>query len=158
MAYPSLKVLSKKRFQRICAIKRILPHYSQDAEFVTMSVTKHICKRLQHANIVQVYDFTEIDGSYALIMEHIDGADLAPFLSACEVALPRQYSHAFMAYCKRRQSLHYAHTKTDEITKEPLGIVHRDISPQNILISFDISQITDSNSPKTRLQKLTWGS
>ena len=126
-------------FQKIVAVKRILPHYAQDREFIEMFRDEaHICKRLQHNNIVQVFDFTEVDGSYALIMEHVDGADLRSLLSACETAKTRLSLPLALniAACSAR-ALHYAHTKTDEITSEALGIVHRDVSPQNILISYE---------------------
>lgn len=133
------KAVGEAAFQKIVAIKRILPHYSGDKEFIEMFRDEaHICKRLQHNNIVQVYDFTEVDGSYALVMEHVDGADLRSLLSACETAKTRLSvpMALFISACAAR-ALHYAHTKTDEITNEPLGIVHRDISPQNILISYE---------------------
>ncbi len=133
------KAVGEAAFQKIVAIKRILPHYAQDKEFIEMFRDEaHICKRLQHNNIVQVYDFTEVDGSYALIMEHVDGADLRSLLSACETAKTRLSvpMALFISACAAR-ALHYAHTKTDEITNEALGIVHRDISPQNILISYE---------------------
>ena len=133
------KAIGEAAFQRICAIKRILPHYSQDKEFIEMFRDEaHICKRLQHANIVQVYDFTEVENSYALIMEHVDGCDLRTLLSACEGARTRlTIAMSLYITANSARALHYAHTKTDEITKEPLGIVHRDISPQNILISYE---------------------
>ena len=133
------KAVGKDAFQRICAIKRILPHFAQDKEFVEMFRDEaHICKRLQHANIVQVFDFTEVEESYALIMEHVDGADMRTLLSACENARIR-LSIPMILYvmaCTAR-GLHYAHTKIDEITNMPLGIIHRDVSPQNILISYE---------------------
>lgn len=133
------KAVGEDSFQRICAIKRILPHYAQDREFIEMFRDEaHICKRLQHANIVQVYDFTEVEGSFALVMEFVDGADLRSLLAACEAAKIRLSVPVclFIGACVAR-ALHYAHTKVDEITNEALGIVHRDISPQNILISFE---------------------
>ena len=133
------KAIGEAAFQRICAIKRILPHYAQDKEFVEMFRDEaHICKRLQHANIVQVYDFTEVEGSYALIMEHVDGCDLRTLLSACESAKTRlTVPMALYIAANSARALHYAHTKSDEITKEALGIVHRDISPQNLLLSYE---------------------
>ena len=133
------KAVGEDDFKRIVAIKRILPHYSNDKEFVQMFRDEaHICKRLQHANIVQVYDFCDVEGSFALIMEHVDGADFRTLLSACEGA-SRRMSVPMVLYvvaCAAR-GLHYAHTKTDDITHQPLGIIHRDISPQNILISYE---------------------
>ena len=133
------KALGEDNFERICAIKRILPHYACDKEYVKMFRDEaHICKRLQHANIVQVYDFSEVEESFALIMEFIDGADLRTLLATCEtlkIKLPLQMC-IYIAACAAR-GLHYAHTKTDEITGKPLEIIHRDISPQNILISYE---------------------
>lgn len=133
------KAVGDDAFQRIVAIKRILPHYSRDREFVAMFRDEaHICKRLQHANIVQVYDFTEVEKSYALIMEYVDGADFRTLLAACEAA-NRRLSVPMVLYiiAASARGLHYAHTKADEISHKPLGIVHRDISPQNILVSFE---------------------
>src|SRR5690606_2997661 len=84
------KAVGEDDFQRICAIRRMLRHYAQAREFVEMfRAEAHIGKRLQHANIGQVYDFTEVEGSYALIMEHVDGADLRTLLSACETTRQR---------------------------------------------------------------------
>lgn len=133
------KAIGEAAFQKIVAIKRILPHYASDKEFIEMFRDEaHICKRLTHNNIVAVYDFTEVEGSYALVMEHVDGADLRSLLSACETAKTRLSvpSALFIAACSAR-ALHYSHTKADEITNEALGIVHRDVSPQNILISYE---------------------
>ncbi|MBC7534031.1 MAG: serine/threonine protein kinase [Oligoflexus sp.] len=133
------KAVGEAAFQKIVAIKRILPHYASDKEFIEMFRDEaHICKRLQHNNIVAVYDFTEVDGSYALVMEHVDGADLRSLLSACETAKTRLSvpMALFISACSAR-ALHYSHTKTDEITNQALGIVHRDVSPQNILISYE---------------------
>lgn len=133
------KAVGEAAFQRLCAIKRILPHYNRDAEFVEMFRDEaHICKRLQHANIVQVYDFTDVEGSFALIMEYVEGADLRTLLSSCEASKSRlSIPMALYIAANTARGLHYAHTKTDEMTGSPLGIVHRDISPQNIMISYE---------------------
>ena len=133
------KQVGEDGFQRLVAIKRILPHYSTDQEFMQMFRDEaHICKRLQHGNIVRVEDFEQVDGSYAIIMEFVDGADVRTLLHAVEQSrkrLPVPMACFIIAECAR--GLHYAHTKTDEISQQPLGIVHRDISPQNILVSFE---------------------
>ena len=133
------KQVGEDGFQRLCAIKRILPHYAQDQEFIQMFRDEaHICKRLQHANIVRVEGFEEVENSYAIIMEFVDGSDLRTLLHAVEQAkkkLPIPMACFIVAEAAR--GLHFAHTKVDEITNQPLGIVHRDISPQNILVSFE---------------------
>ena len=133
------KRLGEDGFQRLCAIKRILPHYAQDQDFIQMFRDEaHICKRLQHANIVRVEGFEEVEGSFAIIMEYVDGPDLRTLLHAIEqnnAQLPIPYVCYIIAEAAR--GLHYAHTKIDEITQQPLGIVHRDISPQNILVSYE---------------------
>jgi serine/threonine protein kinase len=133
------KVVGEDGFQRLCAIKRILPHFAQDQEFIQMFRDEaHICKRLQHANIVKVEGFEEVEGSYAIIMEYVDGADLRSLLHTVEQS-KQKMSVPFSCYiiAEAARGLHYAHTKEDEITQLPLGIVHRDISPQNILVSYD---------------------
>lgn len=133
------KGIGEDSFQRVCAIKRILPHHAQDREFVKMFRDEaHICKRLQHANIVQVFDFTEVESSYALIMEYVEGSDLRSLLAACEknqvrLTIP-MVLHLISSVAR---GLQYAHTKVDEVTNEPIGIIHRDISPQNILLSYE---------------------
>jgi serine/threonine protein kinase len=133
------KQIGEDGFQRLCAIKRILPHYSQDKEFIEMFRDEaHICKRLQHANIVRVEGFEEVEGSYAIIMEYVNGSDLRSILSTCEKSQQRlDIPMALFIVAEAARGLHYAHTKVDEITQQALGIVHRDISPQNILLSFE---------------------
>lgn len=133
------KQVGEDGFQRLCAIKRILPHYAADQEFIQMFRDEaHICKRLQHANIVRVEGFEEVDGSFAIIMEYVDGADLRSLLHAVEQAKKRiPVPMACYIIAEAARGLHYAHTKLDDITQQPLGIVHRDISPQNILVSFE---------------------
>ncbi|MFK7825267.1 MAG: serine/threonine protein kinase [Oligoflexales bacterium] len=133
------KQIGEDGFQRICCIKRILPHYAQDQEFIEMFRDEaHICKRLQHANIVRVEGFEEVEGSYAIIMEFINGGDLRTVLSSCEKQ-NHQLSVPMTLYiiAEAARGLHFAHCKVDDLTGKPLEIVHRDISPQNILISFE---------------------
>jgi serine/threonine protein kinase len=133
------KHVGEDGFQRLCAIKRILPHYAQDQEFIQMFRDEaHICKRLQHANIVRVEGFEEVENSYAIIMEFVDGSDLRTLLHASEQSKKKLTTPmACFIIAEASRGLHYAHTKVDEITQQPLGIVHRDISPQNILVSFE---------------------
>ena len=133
------KQIGEDGFQRICCIKRILPHYAQDQEFIEMFRDEaHICKRLQHANIVRVEGFEEVEGSYAIIMEFINGGDLRTVLSSCEKQNHRlSIPMTLYIIAEAARGLHFAHCKVDDLTGKPLEIVHRDISPQNILISFE---------------------
>jgi serine/threonine protein kinase len=133
------KQVGEDGFERVCCIKRVLPHYAEEKEFIEMFRDEaHIGKRLQHANIVRVEGFEEVEGSFAIIMEFINGGDLRSLLSNCEKAKVRfSVPMAVFIIAESARGLHFAHTKKDEITGEALGIVHRDISPQNILISFE---------------------
>ena len=113
------KQIGEDGFQRLCAIKRILPHYAQDKEFIEMFRDEaHICKRLQHANIVRVEGFEEVEGSYAIIMEFVNGSDLRSILSSCEKASKRlDIPMALYVVAEAGRGLHYAHTQVDEITQ-----------------------------------------
>ena len=132
-------------FRRLVAIKRILPHHSQNQEFTEMFKDEaHIGQRLQHANIVKVEGFDIIDGSASIIMEFVDGSDLRALLSAIENKKQSPGKRGFLpnALCayivaEAARGLHYAHTRKDDVTGRALNIVHRDISPQNILISWE---------------------
>jgi serine/threonine protein kinase len=124
--------------RRLFAIKRILPHYAQESEFLSMFRDEaNITSRLQHANIVQVFDFTEINGAVAMVMEFVDGADLRAVLAACEKNKARiQVPHALYIAREVAKGLHYAHARADDQTGRKLNLIHRDISPQNVIISF----------------------
>lgn len=132
-------------FKRLVAIKRILAHHAQNAEFTEMFKDEaHIGQRLQHANIVKVEGFDIIDGSASIIMEFVDGSDLRALLSAVEnrkqpVGKRGFFPTGLCAYiiAEAARGLHYAHTRRDDVTNRPLNIVHRDISPQNLLISWE---------------------
>jgi serine/threonine protein kinase len=132
-------------FRRLVAIKRILPQFNQNAEFTIMFKDEaHIGQRLQHPNIVKVECFDTIDASACIIMEFVDGPDLRSILSAFEQRkssadapsfLPENLCAFMIAEASR--GLHYAHTRCDDVSGKPLNIIHRDISPQNILVSWE---------------------
>ncbi len=123
--------------KQIVAVKRILPHYASDAEFLEMF--KHeaiLSKSFNHANIVKVYDFCRVDGHFGIVMEFVPGTDLRSFLAQCEkegvrLSVPMV---VYIGICAAK-GLHYAHSKVDANRKK-LNIVHRDISPQNIILGF----------------------
>ena len=147
------KQISKDGFERICAVKRILPHLSSNRDFIEMFRDEaHICKKLQHTNIVRIEGFEDIDGSFAIIMEFVDGSDLRSILSACERSKTRlSVPMALFIAAEAARGLHYAHTKRDDLSQASLSIVHRDISPQNILVSYEGEvKVTDFGIAKAK--------
>ena len=119
-------------------IKKIHTAYARSRQFVTMFVDEaKIALGLNHPNIIQVFDFGAVGDTYFLAMEYVEGMDLLRLLQ--EAAKARQrLPYGLSAYIVQQlaKGLDYAHRKTDEFG-QPLGIVHRDISPQNILLSWD---------------------
>ncbi len=125
-------------FEKILAIKKILSHYSADKEFITMLTDEaKLVVNLSHANIVQVYDLGRVGDDYFISMEYIDGINLRELIERgkeLNKTMPTDVCIYIAAeVCK---GLDYAHTKKDTHGK-PLQIVHRDISPQNILVSHE---------------------
>jgi len=125
-------------FEKLLAIKRILPHCSADAEFVTMLVDEaKLTVLLSHANIVQVYDLGKVEDDYYISMEFIQGTNLRELMKRVtdsEGKLPEEL--AVYIVSELGKGLDYAHRKADT-NGEALNIVHRDINPQNCLISFE---------------------
>jgi len=117
-------------------IKKIHTAYARSRQFVTMFVDEaKIALGLNHPNIIQVFDFGAVADTYFLAMEHVEGIDLLRLLQ--EAARARQrLPYGLSAYIVQQlaKGLDYAHRKTVEFG-QPLGIVHRDISPPNILLS-----------------------
>jgi serine/threonine protein kinase/tetratricopeptide (TPR) repeat protein len=131
-------------FEKVLVIKRILPKLAEHPKFVDMFVHEaKLAVRLSHANIVQVFDLGRVDHptgeptSYFIAMEYVPGLDLASVLVRCrrqkrEVPL----GMAVFVAAEVAKALDHAHRRRDEQGK-PLGIVHRDISPQNVLVSWE---------------------
>jgi eukaryotic-like serine/threonine-protein kinase len=124
-------------FEKQVAVKRILPVFDGAREFVAMFVDEaRIASSLTHVNIVQVSDFGELDGNYYLAMELVDGVDLGRLREAASprgLGLPLPIIAYVIAEAAR--GLAYAHDKRGP-DGAPLGIVHRDVSPQNVLVSY----------------------
>ncbi|MCA9664787.1 MAG: serine/threonine protein kinase, partial [Myxococcales bacterium] len=123
-------------FEKIVAIKRVLPHIASDQEFTSMFVEEaRICANLTHANIAQVFEFGRIDGAYFIAMEYVHGKDLREIqeqFKGKHVPLPFAI-HVVTHVCS---ALEYAHSRQDSAGNR-LKIVHCDVSPHNVLISFE---------------------
>ena len=122
-------------FQKVFAVKRILPQLAGDAEFVAMFVDEaRVCARLCHPNIVQVFDFGEEAGELYMAMELVDGTTGARLIRAAASRgedIPLEVSlHVVLSVLR---GLEYAHSARDEKGR-PLRLVHRDVSPGNVLI------------------------
>ena len=126
-------------FQKIVAIKKILPHLADNEQFIGMFADEaKLAAQLSHPNVVHIHDLGKIDaGGYFIAMEYVDGRDLRAILhSAREVSTPMPVPLAIYVASKVASALDYAHRRRDPGGKE-LAIVHRDVSPQNILISYE---------------------
>ena len=119
-------------------IKRILPHFTGNTQFVDMFIDEaKISSQLSHVNIVPLYDLGKINENYFLAMEYVPGQDLKGVVKRCtDRGVRLSYEHAAFIMREACLGLEYAHTKTDPAGR-PLNIVHRDISPQNILVGYD---------------------
>ena len=135
--------LAKKRgaegTYKVLVLKRILPTHGSSRRFRSMFIEEaHLATRLNHPNVVQVYEFEDFgDDGLLLAMEYVEGCDLGRLMSAARAAdthIPAWLGAWIVA--EAAKGLHYAHDKKDE-AGQPLEIVHRDVSPQNILLSFE---------------------
>jgi len=130
--------LGPRGFERTFVIKRILPKLATTPEFLRMFVDEaKISARLSHPNIVQVFAFAETDGIPLLVMEHVEGRDLGEVLrvlGARGVAMPPAVAAEIARQCCL--ALDYAHRLTGP-DGMPLGIVHRDVTPSNIMVSWE---------------------
>lgn len=141
-------------FEKILVIKRILPELSENPRFVEMFINEaKIAVGLSHANIVQVFDLGVADGSYFIAMEYVAGMDLATLLKA-SAKLERTMPSDLAAYVvsELAKGLDYAHRRRDAEMR-PMNLVHRDVSPQNILASHEGEvKLTDFGIAKARTQ------
>ncbi len=126
-------------FQKIVAIKKILPHLADDEDFVTMFADEaKLAAQLNHPNIIHIYDLGKIQaGGYFIAMEYVDGRDLRAIQQAASTSgVPLPVPLAVYIASKVASALDYAHRRRDAEGHE-LNIVHRDVSPQNILIAYE---------------------
>ena len=129
---------SMEGFKKSVAIKRILPNLTKNQKFVSMFLDEaRLSLFLQHANIVQVFDISKTpDNAYFLVMEYVDGCNLKALIERSKQKGRRiEVAHTIYIAMEACKALNYAHYLEHPETNEPLGIVHRDISPPNILLS-----------------------
>jgi serine/threonine protein kinase len=132
------KMYGTDGFEKNMVVKQILPQYARNREFVEMFIDEaKITVSLSHGNIVPVFELGQIDGTYFIAMDFVDGKNLGELLDASvESNALFSIPHALFVASEILSGLDYAHRKTDE-RGNFLHIVHRDVSPQNILISFE---------------------
>ncbi len=128
---------SMKGFKKSVVIKRILPSLAKNQKFVAMFLDEaRLSLSLQHANIVHVFDIGKSDNTFFLVMEYVDGCNLRAvmdYFANQRRRIPIPEALYIMTECCK--GLAYAHQLDNPETGEPLGIVHRDISPPNLLLS-----------------------
>jgi serine/threonine-protein kinase len=124
-------------FEKLCVLKRILPHLASEPTFVDMFLSEaRLAAQLNHPNVVQIFDFGEAEGTYFIAMEYIDGPNLREMIrraSGVSLSLPIAFcARVISAAC---EGLAFAHDFKDPATNLAMNIVHRDISPDNLLLS-----------------------
>ena len=132
------KAFGVEGFERLLAVKKILASIAENDDFIDMFIDEaKIAGQLNHPNIAQIFDLGKVDDSYFIALEYISGKDLKAMFQRSrrigeEIDIP-QICFIAMKVC---EGLAHAHEKTDS-QGEDLNIVHRDVSPQNILISYE---------------------
>ncbi|HVV15829.1 MAG TPA: serine/threonine-protein kinase [Polyangia bacterium] len=132
------KTFGVEGFERLLAVKRILPNIAEDEEFISMFIDEaKIAVQLQHANIAQIFDLGKVDGSFFIALEYVHGRDLRSIFDRMRSrgdSLPVSMAcYVMMQVC---EGLDYAHNKRDAQGRQ-LHLIHRDISPQNVLIGYE---------------------
>jgi eukaryotic-like serine/threonine-protein kinase len=132
------KAFGVEGFERLVAVKRILPNIAEDKEFIRMFIEEaKLSVQLNHANIAQIFDLGVVEGSYYIALEHVHGRDLRVLFDRCrQLGEAMPVAQACFVAMKVCEGLDYAHNKRDQAGRD-LALVHRDVSPQNILVSFE---------------------
>jgi serine/threonine-protein kinase len=123
---------------RLCVVKQILPELATHPQFAEMLIHEaKLAARLNHANIVQVFDLGREGSQLYIAMEYVEGFDLNLLLRRCtQKKIPLPFEFALRIIADTLMGLDYAHRRTND-DGVPLGIVHRDVSPSNVLVSLE---------------------
>jgi eukaryotic-like serine/threonine-protein kinase len=150
------RLLGHVGFERTVAIKRLHPQFAQDPEFVSMFLDEaRVVARIRHPNVVPTLDVVAVDGEIFIVMEYVQGESLARLIKAAlakGTRIPPPFAVTMLAGVLH--GLHAAHEARSE-RGQPLEVVHRDISPQNILVGIDgVARVLDFGVAKAagRLQ------
>src|SRR3954468_18707128 len=146
------RLLGPVGFARTVAVKRLHPQFAKDPEFVSMFLDEaRLAARVQHPNVVATIDVVATDGELFLIMDYVRGESLSKIIRTVrkrEGRTPPRIAAAIM--CGFLHGLHAAHEAKNE-RGEPLGLVHRDVSPQNVLVGADgIPRVLDFGIAKAQ--------
>jgi eukaryotic-like serine/threonine-protein kinase len=124
-------------FSRVVALKRVLPNSASNPAFVQMFLDEaRLAARLDHPNIVRIYDFGQEQGTWFMAMEYLPGEDLrhvVGFANAGGVLIAPELAASIVE--RAAEALHFAHELTDAMGA-PLGLVHRDVNPSNVLLTY----------------------
>lgn len=127
--------LRQDGFRRSVVVKRVLPHLAENQDFINLFIREaRLAALLQHPNIVQIFDFGKMQDAYYIAMEYVDGLNLGQIMARIRSGLP--VNMAVFLGIKISLGLDYSHKRKDDESGDLLGIVHRDINPQNILVSY----------------------
>lgn len=140
--------------RKLCVVKRLHRHLRHTKDFVRMFLDEaRLAARLNHPNVVQTYELGEIDGAYFIAMEHLQGQSLDRLMRLRNKGNPKQwYQIIARVIVDALEGLHYAHELTD-FDGTPFNIIHRDISPQNIFVTYEgISKVLDFGVAKASTQ------
>lgn len=131
------RLRGSRGFQKIVAVKTMLPKLSEDPQFEKMFLDEaSLASRIQHPNVVEVLDLGEQDGVLFIAMEWLDGVPLNQLMKAAKIAsgIPLDVAVHFLTHAA--EGLHAAHELKDD-RGQSIGLVHRDVSPQNIIVGYD---------------------
>ncbi|MEY3014317.1 MAG: hypothetical protein RIT45_3052 [Pseudomonadota bacterium] len=150
------RVVGAEGFTREVAVKRMLTASARDSEAVSMFLDEaRLGARLHHPNICSVLDLGELDGEWFMVLELVDGPHLGRlFAHSLRIGKPLPLPLCVAIVASAAEGLHHAHERVDPLTGQSLGIIHRDVSPQNILVSrFGYVKVTDFGVARARTHR-----
>lgn len=125
--------------EKYCVLKKLRPELTEDREYVARFIDEaRVVVQLNHANICQVFDVGRVGSEYYLAMEYVSGRDLRSLQDrARNLGVKLHEASVLYLLAETLSALDYAHRRTHPMTGEPLNLVHRDVSPQNVMVSFE---------------------